>query len=124
MTGCHIVIAMKIRTFDFWVYIMTNPGRRVLYAGVTNDLIRRVAEHTQAALIGSQTFTGKYNARHLLYFEYFGHIDDAIGREKELKGWGRKKKEALITAANPRWAFLEEMIVSGEVDVALPLRLQ
>ncbi|MBK9196759.1 MAG: GIY-YIG nuclease family protein [Flavobacteriales bacterium] len=114
---------MKIRTFDFWIYVMTNPGMRVLYTGVTNDLVRRMAEHTEAALNGSRTFTGKYNVRHVIYFEYFSHIDDAIGREKEIKGWGRKKKESLIAQANPSWIFLDEMIRTGEVDIALPLRL-
>lgn len=85
------------------VYIMSNPRRTVLYVGVTNDLERRVAEHKSHAFKG---FTDRYNATDLVYCETCGRIDDAIAREKQLKGWTRRKKEALIERINPDWRDL------------------
>ena len=75
---------------------------RVLYVGVTNDIEVRVAEHR----LGSSSFTGRYRVRELVHVEEFDDINDAIGREKEIKGWVRAKKIALIDRYNPSWRDL------------------
>jgi predicted GIY-YIG superfamily endonuclease len=82
---------------SFWVYIVTNPARSVLYIGVTNNLERRMAEHKARAVKG---FTQKYNSNYLLYFEETNGPTAAIEREKQLKRWSRAKKEALIDTLN------------------------
>ena len=84
------------------VYIMTNRSR-TLYTGVTNDLQRRVYEHRQK--MGSK-FTSKYNITRLAYYENYSDIRDAIAREKQIKGWRRAKKIALIESTNPEWQDL------------------
>ena len=84
------------------VYIMTNRSR-TLYTGVTNDLQRRVYEHKQK--MGSK-FTSKYNITRLAYYENYSDIRDAIAREKQIKGWSRAKKIALIESVNPEWRDL------------------
>ena len=81
---------------------MTN-GARILYIGVTNDLDRRVYEHKQKLVDG---FTKKYNITMLAYHETTTSIEAAIAREKELKGWLRSKKIALVEAVNPKWVDL------------------
>ncbi len=87
---------------DYYVYILASKSG-VLYIGVTNDLMRRVFEHREKVIPG---FTSKYNVVRVVYFESFGDIRDAIAREKQLKGWRREKKVALIEAANPTWRDL------------------
>lgn len=89
---------------DYYVYIIASKSL-VLYIGVTNDLARRVWEHQNRAIPG---FTKKYNVTRLVYFEDFRHIRDAIAREKQLKGWRREKKIALIESSNPTWRDLSE----------------
>jgi putative endonuclease len=85
----------------YWVYILTNNQRsHVLYAGVTNDLERRAFEHKNKLTPG---FTSRYNLTRLVYFEQFFGIENAIAREKEIKGWKRSKKIALIKQMNPQW---------------------
>jgi len=84
---------------QYYVYIMTNKSR-TLYTGVTNDLNRRVYEHKQKLVPG---FTSKYNITRLVYFEATTDIRAAIAREKQIKGWLRSKKVALIESANPKW---------------------
>jgi putative endonuclease len=84
---------------QYYVYIMTNEGR-TLYIGITNDLARRVYEHKHHLLPG---FTSKYALTRLAYYEDTGDIYAAIAREKQLKGWVRSKKVALIEAMNPEW---------------------
>ena len=91
-----------IRTYC--VYILASRSR-VLYTGVTNDLARRVREHKQGLIPG---FTQKYRVTRLVYFEEFGDIRDAIAREKQIKGWVRARKLALIEAHNPTWDDLAE----------------
>ena len=86
----------------YYVYIMTNRSG-TLYTGVTNDLERRVYEHKSRT--GSK-FTTKYKIDRLLHFEAFTNILDAITREKQIKGWLRAKKIALIESANPDWEDL------------------
>ena len=89
---------------SYYVYIMTNRSK-TLYTGVTNDLIRRVAEHKQKALPG---FIQRYNIDRLAFFEETGDARDAIAREKQIKGWSRAKKIALIESINPEWKDLSE----------------
>ncbi len=89
---------------QYYVYIMTNKSR-TLYTGVTNSLERRVAEHKQKLMAG---FTSKYNLTQLAYCEVFSDIRDAIAREKQIKGWLRSKKIALIESVNPEWKDLSE----------------
>lgn len=97
-----------IGTHNYFIYITTNKNKAVLYTRVTNDLLRRLFEHKQDAETIKQHFTGKYNAYFLIYWERFQDIKQAIAREKEIKGWLRKKKHDLITAFNPDWGFLNE----------------
>ena len=87
---------------DFYVYVMSNRTH-VLYDGVTNDLQRRVCEHKTRAAPG---FTSRYHLNRLVYFEHYGDAVTAIAREKELKGWRRVRKIALIESMNPKWSDL------------------
>jgi len=84
---------------QYFVYIMTNRSR-TLYTGMTNDLERRVEEHRSKLVPG---FTSKYNITQLVYWEAYKDVRDAISREKEIKGWLRKKKIAMIESVNPQW---------------------
>jgi len=86
----------------FYVYILASANR-VLYIGVTNDLGRRVWEHKYGDIEG---FTSKYRVTNLVYWESFDDVRNAIVREKELKGWRREKKVALLEAMNPKWKDL------------------
>jgi len=85
---------------DYFVYIMTNKSNNVIYTGITNNLIRRVFEHKRGYSIG---FTKRYKTIKLVYYELFNDINDAIRREKQIKGWRRKKKIYLIESINPNW---------------------
>ena len=87
---------------DYFVYIMSNVSR-TLSIGATNDLERRVYEHRMKLVPG---FTKRYNVTVLVYFETFSDPESAIAREKELKGWVRWKKIALIESMNPEWKDL------------------
>lgn len=91
---------------DYYVYILTNKSK-TLYTGITNDLNRRLYEHKIKLING---FTKKYNLDILVYFEMFNNPDDAIRREKQIKGWLRKKKIALIESMNPDWKDLSDGI--------------
>ena len=86
-----------------FTYILTNDNRTVLYVGVTSDLARRLQQHADGAGKG---FTWKYNCKALVYVERFENIDDAIQREKQIKGGSRKKKVGLIESMNPEWRDL------------------
>ena len=81
-----------------WIYIVSNASRTTLYIGVTNDLHRRICEHKSGQLEG---FSKRYRCFDLLYFEEYADIRDAIAREKQLKGWRRDRKDALIDTTNP-----------------------
>jgi len=89
---------------EYYVYIMTNKSR-TLYTGVTNNLMRRVYEHKNKLVEG---FTSKYNIQYLVYFESTSSVYAALEREKQIKGWLRKKKIALIDSMNPEWKDLSE----------------
>ena len=86
----------------YWVYVLTNRSG-TLYVGVTNDLEQRTAEH---AASGEETFAGRYALDRLVYAEPYTDVRDAIAREKQLKGWRRAKKVALVNRANPAWRDL------------------
>ena len=86
------------------VYIMTNKVHSSLYIGVTSDLKKRVYEHKNNAFPGS--FTAKYKLHKLVYFEGFHRIEEAIAREKLLKGGSRNAKNELINSMNPKWSDL------------------
>ncbi len=88
----------------YYVYIMTNKTR-TLYTGVTIDLMRRVYEHKHKLIPG---FTARYNIARLVYFEETSDIYAAIRREKQIKGWLRSKKIALIESVNPQWKDLSD----------------
>ncbi len=87
---------------NYYVYILTNRSK-TLYTGVTNDIIRRVYEHKQKLIPG---FTQKYNIDKLAYYEETVDVTAAIAREKQIKGWLRVKKIALIESMNPEWLDL------------------
>lgn len=95
---------------NYFVYIVTNINKTVLYIGITNDLFTRLNEHYNDSNTSKKHFTGKYNAYHLIYWERFDNIEYAIEREKELKGWRRSKKENLINSFNPTWKFLNDEV--------------
>ena len=88
---------------QYWVYILASKPNGTLYIGVTNSLQRRLWEHKNGMIPG---FTKQYGVKTLVYFEAHRDINDAIQREKELKGWLRAKKTELIRQKNPLWRDL------------------
>jgi putative endonuclease len=90
---------------QYYVYIMTNKDNNVLYTGVTNDLKKRVYEHKNKLAEG---FTKKYNVIKLVYYEVFEDIENAILREKQIKGGPRRKKVRLVNSMNEEWHDLYE----------------
>ncbi|MCX6746015.1 MAG: GIY-YIG nuclease family protein [Candidatus Parcubacteria bacterium] len=92
----------------YYVYIMMNKMRTVLYVGVTNDLVKRTYEHKNKVYKG---FTQRYNVNKLVYFEEYNDITQAIAREKQIKGWSRAKKLKLIESMNPYFKDLYEQII-------------
>lgn len=98
---------MKIHLY--YVYILTNKNHTVLYTGVTNDLERRCFEHKQKLIKG---FTQRYNVDKLIYFEKFDFIEEAIAREKQIKGGSRARKIALIEKFNKEW---KELDIKGKI---------
>ena len=93
---------MRRDAHSYWVYILTSRTR-VLYVGVTNDLGRRVAQHRAGE---GSAFVKQYKVRRLVHCEEHPSIKDAIQREKQLKGWTRAKKQALIEEDNSDWTDL------------------
>jgi len=96
---------VEIMSKEYYVYIMTNKSR-TLYTGVTNDLMRRVYEHKNK--LDPNSFTSKYNIQFLVFYESTPSVHVALEREKQIKGWLRKKKIALIDSMNPEWKDLSE----------------
>jgi putative endonuclease len=90
---------------QYFVYILTNKNKTVLYTGITNNLQRRLFEHKNNLKDG---FTKKYNVYHLMYFEIFKDSLNAIKREKQIKAGSRRKKIELIESKNPNWEDLSE----------------
>ena len=91
-----------LRERRYYVYVPTNRTRR-LYAGVTNDLERRMYEHKDKLVPG---FASKYNLTWLAYYEETSDVMSAIEREKEVKGWRRNRQEAMVESMNPEWRDL------------------
>jgi putative endonuclease len=99
-----------MKTYNFYTYMLTNYEKKVLYTGVTNDLERRLYEHYFG--LGTQNaFTSKYKCYYLVWFEWHQYINNAISREKEIKGWLRSKKVKLIEEENRDWRFLNTDIM-------------
>lgn len=93
-------------THNYYVYILTNKTKTVLYIGVTNDLKQRLFFHQNC----TSSFTYRYKCFYLVYYENYQDINVAILREKQLKGWRREKKVELINNFNPNWNFLNDVI--------------
>ena len=92
---------------NYYVYIMTNKYRTVFYTGITSNLSQRIRRH--ASGIGS-SFTSRYRLRYLLYFEEYSEVTQSIQREKQIKGWTRRRKLDLIRRFNPDMQFLNEQV--------------
>jgi putative endonuclease len=90
---------------SYYVYLLTNWNNKVMYVGVTNNLMRRLREHKTKVVAG---FTGRYNVQKLVYFEETQDVQAALAREKEIKKWRREKKDALVISTNPGWRDLSE----------------
>lgn len=88
----------------YYTYIITNKAKTVLYIGVTNNLRLRLQQHGEK--LNTNAFTSKYNIHFLLYYEKFTWVQQAITREKELKGWKRERKIELVKSINPELEFL------------------
>ena len=94
-----------VNNSNYYVYITTNPGKTVLYTGVTNDLGRRLIEHYDNKG-NKKNFAGKYYCYKLIYYEHYPEVNQAIFREKEIKNLTRRKKLELIKTTNPKLNFL------------------
>ena len=90
--------------YNFYVYIITNKSKTVLYTGMTNNLKRRLQEHKEK--LNPNSYTAKYNVEFLLYYEHYGWVQQAIAREKELKLMNRDNKFELIKSLNSNLDFL------------------
>jgi putative endonuclease len=106
---------MNVKNHQYFVYIMSSHSG-TLYIGMTNSIYRRALEHKSGQIDG---FASKYGCTRLVHYESFDDVHRAIGREKELKGWTRAKKVALIESRNHRWVDLAEhwgaqMLFAGE----------
>ena len=93
---------------SYYVYILANRTNKVIYTGVTNDLLRRVYEHKLH--LDKTSFTAQYNVEKLVYFEETSSSREAIEREKQIKSWSRKKKNILIESKSPTWQDIYDSI--------------
>ena len=89
----------------YYVYILTNWNNKVMYVGVTNNLERRVYEHKNKLIDG---FSKRYNICKLVYYDNTTDVNAAIEREKQIKGWIRKRKDELVETMNPNWNDLSD----------------
>jgi putative endonuclease len=94
--------------YNFYVHILTNKAKTVLYTGMTNNLKRRLHEHKSK--LNPNSFTAKYNVSYLLYYEHYGWVQQAIEREKEIKLLKRDRKLELIKNFNTNLDFLNDTI--------------
>ena len=106
---CHWCGNLPVRLMQYYVYILSNSHKNVIYTGITNNLIKRVFEHKNHLDKGS--FTSRYNVDNLVYYECTSNVESAIEREKQIKGWNRKHKNKLIESKNPNWDDLYESIL-------------
>ena len=97
------------KEYNFWVYILTNWKKTVVYVGITSNLKRRLIEHYKNR--GKhETFAGRYYCYNLVYYEWYQYVHNAIAREKEIKKMLRSRKNALIEEVNPDWKFYNALI--------------
>ena len=98
-------MGLGVAAFDrqFYVYILTNKTKSVVYTGVTSDLIGRIYTHRNDLVAG---FTRRYRVHSLVWYEHQGSAEGAITREKQIKNWNRAWKDELVTAMNPEWRDL------------------
>lgn len=94
---------------NYYVYFLTNKNNRVLYVGVTNDLIRRIYEHKNQ--LDQNSFTAKYHVNKLVYYEQTSDVRSAIEREKQIKSWNRERKNKLVESINPQWEDLYSKMI-------------
>ncbi len=92
---------------QYYVYILASASNSTIYAGITNDIVRRLYEHQQGS---AQGFTKRYQVNKLVYFEVFDQPELAIDREKQIKSWSRLKKNRLIESKNPYWMDLSNLV--------------
>jgi putative endonuclease len=102
---------MFMKPDNYYIYILSHTNNNVLYVRVTNDIIRRIFEHKRKLIPG---FTATYNVGKLVYFERFEYIDLAIKREKQVKGYSKAKKAALINKINPEW---NDLYKEGKIEL-------
>ena len=100
-----------IKVHQYYVYILTNVYNNVLYTGITNDIERRCIEHKKKYVKG---FTQKYNVDKLVYFETYNEVEEAIKREKQIKGYSRAKKIALIEGFNKD---RQDLFLNGKIQL-------
>jgi len=109
---------LPVEVKTFYVYMLSNRSRTVLYTGVTNSLERRIWFHRNSA---AGSFTKKYRVDRLVFYEAFNQARSAISREKEIKGWRREKKNDLVSTLNPTWKDLSlELFEPGVGEVRRP----
>jgi len=94
---------------NYYVYILANATNVAIYVGVTRDLVRRVYEHRYH--MDPDSFTARHHIHKLVYYECTNDVTAAIEREKQIKGWNRKRKNKLIETRNPRWEDLYDTIL-------------
>ena len=92
----------------YYVYLMTNKRKTVLYTGITSDLLQRVQQHRMGS---GGAFTKRYNVNRLVYYESTNDVQVALAREKQIKSWSRKRKEDLIATITPTWNDLVSEIL-------------
>ena len=109
MKGLFYKNQFKFQAMAYYVYMVTNQRKTVLYTGITSELVKRTIQHKEKKFPG---FTQRYNVDRLVYYESHEMVEDAIKREKQIKGWTRRKKEKLINKFNPEWKDLFEDIIS------------
>ena len=106
-----------MRDHSYFVYLLASRRNGTLYCGVTNDILRKVSEHREGR---AESFTRRYGVTRLVWFEPHSDINEAILREKRIKGWNRALKIALIEAGNRDWRDLAEEMGLASLPTAIP----
>ena len=94
---------------QYYVYILATKDNKVIYTGITNNLIKRVYVHKNS--LDPKSFTARYHVNKLVYYEYTTDVRAAIEREKQIKGWNRERKNKLVESKNPEWKELYNQIL-------------
>ncbi|WP_274608030.1 GIY-YIG nuclease family protein [Bifidobacterium simiiventris] len=109
---CHLFLSFRPSEASgeilYYVYILTNWNNKVMYVGMTNNLLRRLSEHRNHRVDG---FTDRYNVTKLVHYESVEDVRVAIEREKQIKKWNRDKKNRLVELTNPQWNDLAKDLV-------------